>query len=71
MTQDNQVVIKSTTMHGYLYHVYAKDNPYKRLYIGQISDDPKYNYCECQGWVTLEKCYHNEFAHKITEIKIA
>lgn len=72
MSQDNKVVMQSTTMHGYLYHVYHKDDTERKkiLYTGEISDDPKHNYCECTGWSLLQKCYHNEFAHNMMEVKI-
>ncbi len=71
--KDNQVVPISTTTHGFLYHVYAKEDTERKkiLYMGEISDDPKYCYCECTGWSILEKCYHNNNMQKIMEIKIA
>ena len=72
MTKDNKVVMMSTTTHGYIYNVYPKDNldHKKALYFGEISDNPKYNYCTCTGWSLLSKCYHNEFAHNTMEVKI-
>jgi len=72
LTQDSQVVLVSTTMHGYMYVVYAKEDTERKKikYTGEISDDPKHTYCECQGWVIKEKCYHNEIANKIMEIPI-
>lgn len=72
MTKDNQVCLVSTTTHGYLYTVYAKDdlNRKKMIYTGEISENPKDCYCECKGWVILEKCYHQTIAKKIMEIKI-
>ncbi len=72
MSQDNQVVLVSTTTKGYLYTVYLKDDIEKKkiIYTGEISDDPKDCYCECKGWSLLEKCYHNELAKKIMEIPI-
>jgi len=71
-SQNNQVVMVSTTTHGYLYVVYHKDDLERKkiLYTGEISDDPKHRYCECTGWALLEKCYHNELAQKIMEVKI-
>lgn len=59
-------------MHGYLYVVYDKDDTERKkiLYTGEISDDPKHCYCECKGWVILEKCYHQEFAKQIMEVPI-
>ncbi len=68
--KDNIVKLATTTMHGHIYHVFDKKNPYKRLYMGQISNDPRYNYCECTGWALLEKCYHNETARETMEVKI-
>ena len=43
MTQDSQVILVSTTTHGYLYTVYSKeDTERKRIkYTGEISDDSK------------------------------
>lgn len=72
MTQDNPIVLTSTTNHGYLYSVYHKKDTERKhvMYTGEISEDPKHNYCECTGWALLEKCYHNELAHKIMEVKI-
>ena len=72
MSQDNQVVLVSTTMHGYMYVVYAKEDIERKkiIYTGEISDEPKHCYCECAGWVIKEKCYHNELAKKIMEVKI-
>jgi len=73
MSQDNQVVLVSTTTKGYLYTVYAKDDTERKkiIYTGEISDNPKDCYCECTGWSILEKCYHNEQAKQIMEVKIA
>ena len=72
MTQDSQVVMVSTTTYGCLYTVYDKDDKERKKikYTGEISDDVKHNYCECLGWVIRKKCYHNELAHKIMEVKI-
>ena len=72
MSQDNQVVAVSTTTHGILYHVYAKEDSERKriLYTGEISDEPKHNYCECIGWSILEKCYHNTAAHILMEVKL-
>ena len=72
MTQDSQVILVSTTTHGYLYTVYSKeDTERKRIkYTGEISDDSKYSYCECAGWVIKEKCYHQKIAKKIMEVPI-
>lgn len=72
MSQDNQVCLVSTTTHGYLYTVYAKDDIKRKkiIYTGEISNDPKHSYCECKGWTILEKCYHQEIARKIMEIPI-
>ena len=73
MSQDNQVVLVSTTNHGYLYTVYAKEDLERKriLYTGEISDDLKNCYCDCMGWSLLEKCYHQTNAKKIMEIPIA
>lgn len=72
MSQDNQVILVSTTMSGYLYCVYAKEDASRKkiIYTGEISDDPKKCYCECTGWSILEKCYHQEIAKKIMEIPL-
>ena len=71
-SQNNKVVLVSTSMHGHLYEVYDKDDTEQKkiLYTGEISDDPKHNYCECVGWSLLEKCYHQKIAKSIMEIKI-
>ncbi len=68
----NQVVLVSTSMHGYLYSVYDKDDSERKkiLYTGQVSEDPKHCYCECTGWSRLEKCYHQKIAKEIMEMKI-
>lgn len=70
MTQDNKVIMQSTTTHGYLYRVYHKNDTERKkiLYTGEISDDTKHNYCECTGWSLLGKCYHNELAHARMEV---
>ena len=68
--KDNIVKLTTTTMHGFLYQVFDKKNPYKRLYIGQISDDPRYNYCECLAYVHGLDCYHQKIAKSTMEIKI-
>jgi len=72
MSQDNQVLLVSTTTHGYMYLVYHKDDTERKkiLYTGEISDEPKHSYCECKGWSLLEKCYHNVKAKQIMEVKI-
>lgn len=72
MTQDSQVVLVSTTTKGYLYTVYAKEDIERKkiIYTGEISDNPKECYCECKGWTILEKCYHQNLAKQIMEIKI-
>lgn len=72
MTQDSQVVLVSTTTHGYLYTVYGKEDTDRKSikYTGEISDDPKHCYCECTGWALLGKCYHNKLAKKIMEVPI-
>lgn len=72
MSQENQVVMQSTTTHGYLYVVYDKADLERKkiIYTGEISDDPKYSYCECLGYVHGMNCYHQDFAKKIMEIKI-
>jgi len=72
MTQDNQVVMKSTTNHGYLYHVFDKDDSDRKkiLYVGEISNDPKHAYCECLAYVHGLDCYHQKNAKKIMEIPI-
>lgn len=69
----NQVVLVSTTTHGYLYTVYDKDDTERKkiIYTGKISEDPKHCYCECVGWSLLEKCYHNRKAKEIMEMKIS
>lgn len=71
-TSQNKIVMKSTTLHGHLYEVYDKDDTEQKriMYTGQISDDPKHEYCECTGWALLEKCYHNKLAKSIMEVKI-
>ena len=71
MTRDNKVVLVSTTNHGYLYHVYHKDDldRKKMLYFGEVGDDLKHNYCTCPGYSILEKCYHVKFANDIAGIK--
>lgn len=73
MTQDNQVVLVSTSTKGYLYVVYHKNDTERKkiLYTGEISDNPSDCYCECTGWSLLEKCYHQFKAKKIMEIPIA
>ncbi len=70
--QDSQVILVSTTTHGYLYTVYAKEDVDRKTikYTGEISDDVKHCYCECTGWVIKEKCYHQELAKKIMEVPI-
>ena len=70
--KDNQVVLVSTTMHGFMYVVYHKDDVERKkiIYTGEISDDPKKCYCECKGWSLLEKCYHQDVAKQIMEVKI-
>lgn len=72
MTQDNKVVMQSTTTHGYLYRVYHKDDldQKKILYTGEISDDPKYCWCECDAFIHGKPCYHQAFAKNIMEVKI-
>ena len=72
MSQENKVVLVSTTNHGYLYSVYSHEDTEREhvMYTGKISDDPKECYCDCMGWSLLEKCYHQEKAKKIMEIKI-
>ena len=72
MSQDNQVVLVSTTTKGYLYTVYHKKDLERKkiLYTGEISDNPKDSYCECKGWALLEKCYHQSIAKQIMEVKI-
>ncbi len=70
--KDNKVVLVSTTNHGYLYTVYAKEDLERKkiIYTGEISDNPSDCYCECVGWSLLEKCYHQTIAKKIMEIPI-
>lgn len=72
MNQENQVVVTSTSMHGYLYAVYDKlDIERKKIiYTGEISEDPKYCYCECNAHVHGMNCYHQDFAKKIMEVKL-
>jgi len=73
MTQDNQIVIMSTTTHGFLYHVYHKDDSERKtvLYFGEISNDnPKHDYCTCLAYVHGLDCYHQKTAKDIMEIKI-
>ena len=72
MSQDNQVNLVTTTTHGFLYTVYAKEDIDRKkiLYTGEISDNPKDCYCECKGWVLLEKCYHQKNAKAIMEVPI-
>lgn len=72
MNQENKVVMASTTTHGYLYHVYSKDDieQKKILYTGEISDDEKYCYCGCTGWALREKCYHQTLAKETMEVTI-
>ena len=72
MSQDNQVILVSTTTHGYLYTVYHKDDSERKkiLYTGEISDNPKNCYCECTGWIIKNKCYHQKVANETMEIKI-
>lgn len=72
MSQENQVVMKSTTTHGYLYVVYKKEDIERKkiIYTGEISDDEKYSYCECVGWALREKCYHQTLAKETMEVKI-
>jgi len=67
--QQNQVVMKSTTTHGYLYEVFKKGDIERKkvLYTGEVSDDPLHNYCECAGWAMLSKCYHHQRATQITK----
>jgi len=70
--QRNQIIMKSTTINGYLYHVYHKDDldQEKILYTGEISEDPKHCYCECTGFSLLRKCYHQTKAKETMEVKI-
>ncbi len=72
MSQDNQVVVVSTTMHGYLYVVYHKEDIERKkiLYTGEISDDPKKCYCECDAFIHGKPCYHQAVAKQIMEVKI-
>ena len=72
MTQDNQVVMKSTTTHGYLYVVYHKDDAERKkiLYTGEISDDVKHCYCECKAYVHGKPCYHQALANQTMEVKV-
>jgi len=72
MSQENHVVLVSTTTKGYLYTVYDKEDLDRKkiLYTGQISDNPKDCYCDCMGWSTLKKCYHQSRAKAIMEVKI-
>lgn len=72
MTQDSQVVLVSTTMHGYLYVVYAKEDLERKKikYTGEISDDVKHSYCECMAYVHGMNCYHQDLAKKIMEVPI-
>lgn len=72
MTQDNKVVMKSTTTHGYLYVVYHKDDTERKkiLYTGEISDNVKHSYCECAAFVHGMNCYHQTVAKETMEIKI-
>ena len=71
-SKNNKVVMVSTTMYGHLYVVYDKDDVERKriIYTGEISDEPKHNYCECTGWSILEKCYHQKIAKSIMEVKI-
>lgn len=72
MSQENQVVIQSTTTHGYLYRVYHKNDLERKkiLYTGEISDDPKHCYCECYAHIHGMNCYHQDIAKSIMEVKI-
>jgi len=72
LTKDNQVVMQSTTMHGYLYHVYHKDDTERKkiLYRGEISDIPQHNYCECTGYTIGTYCYHHSLAKQRMGVEI-
>ena len=72
-TQDSQVILVSTTTHGYLYTVYAKEDTERKKikYTGEISDDPKDSYCECLDFDHGMNCYHQTVAKEIMEVKIA
>lgn len=72
MTQDNQVVMQSTTTHGFLYRVYHKDDTERKkiLYTGEISDNPQHNYCECKGYSMRTYCYHNKTAKQRMSMEI-
>lgn len=70
MSQDNQVFVISTTMYGYLYTVYAKEDIDRKkiLYTGEISEDSKHCNCECDTFVSEMNCYHQDLAKKIMEV---
>ena len=72
MAKENKVVMASTTNHGFLYHVFHKDDTENKkiLYTGEISDDKKYCYCECTGFSLLRRCYHQTKAFATMEVKI-
>ena len=72
MTQDNQVVLISTTTCGFLYNVYPKDDLERKklLYMGEISEEQSQCSCTCIGFSLLKKCYHQRKAFEIMEIKI-
>lgn len=67
MSKNNQVVMQSTTTHGYLYRVYHKDDTERKktLYTGEISTYTKHCYCECLAYVHGMNCYHQEIAKSI------
>ena len=69
MTQDNKVVMQSTTTHGYLYRVLHKITK-KILYTGEISDIPEHNYCECIGYSITTNCYHHKIAKQRMSMEI-
>jgi len=72
MTGDNIVKLCSTSMNGFRYNVFHKDDKEftKILYMGEISEDGEHDSCTCTGYSLLSKCYHNKKAKEIRELKI-
>ena len=72
MSQDNQIVLVSSTTKGYLYTVYHKNDLERKkiLYTGEISDNPKDCYCECSAYIHGKNCYHQDVAKQIMAVKI-